>query len=82
MPVCFVIQPFDFGKFDKRYADVYQPAIKAAGLEPYRVDRDPGVDVAIEAIEEGCRAVLKSEIFTFWVRALRLNRRQLPRCCI
>lgn len=56
MPVCFVIQPFDFGKFDKRYADVYQPAIKAAGLEPYRVDRDPGVEVPIEAIEEGIRA--------------------------
>ena len=50
---CFVMQPFDNGKFDKRYADVFEPAITAAGLEPYRVDRDPGADVLIEQIEKG-----------------------------
>ena len=55
MPTCFVIQPFDSGKFDKRFEDVYKPAIEAAGLEAYRVDRDPGVDVPIGAIEEGIR---------------------------
>lgn len=60
MPVCFVIQPFDFGKFDKRHADVYQPAIKAAGLEAYRVDRDPRVEVPIEAIEAGIRTAILS----------------------
>lgn len=38
---CFVIQPFDKGKFDKRFDDVLAPAIAAAGLEAYRVDRDP-----------------------------------------
>lgn len=32
---CFVIQPFDGGKFDKRYDDVYKPAIMAAGLDAY-----------------------------------------------
>ena len=37
MPRCFVIQPFDSGgKFDKRYLDVFRPAILAAGLKPYR----------------------------------------------
>jgi hypothetical protein len=56
MPICFVIQPFDSGKFDKRFTDVYKPAIEAAGLEAYRVDRDPGVDVPIDAIEEGIRS--------------------------
>jgi len=56
MPICFVIQPFDAGKFDKRFDDVYKPAIEAAGLEPYRVDRDPAVEVAIDAIEAGIRA--------------------------
>jgi hypothetical protein len=56
MPICFVIQPFDAGKFDKRFDDVYKPAIEAAGLEPYRVDRDPAVEVAIDAIEEGIRS--------------------------
>ena len=55
MPTCFVIQPFDLGKFDKRYDDVYEPAISKAGLEAYRVDRDPNVDIPIDAIEEGIR---------------------------
>jgi len=55
MTTCFVIQPFDSGKFDKRYEDVYKPAIVDAGLEPYRVDKDPGVNVPIDAIEQGIR---------------------------
>ena len=55
MSICFVIQPFDSGTFDKRFDDVYKPAIEAAGLDAYRVDRDPGVDVPIDAIEEGIR---------------------------
>jgi nucleoside 2-deoxyribosyltransferase len=55
MKKCFVIQPFDDGKFDKRYRDVYAPAIKAAGLEPYRVDKDPTTTVPIDAIEKGIR---------------------------
>jgi hypothetical protein len=50
---CFVIQPFDRGKFDKRYEDVFSPAIKAADLRPYRVDTDPAVIVPIESIERG-----------------------------
>jgi hypothetical protein len=66
MPTCFVIQPFDAGKFDKRFDDIYVPAIEAAGLEAYRVDRDPGVEVPIEAIEEGIRnaAVCLADITT------------------
>ncbi len=55
MATCFVIQPFDSGKFDKRFQDIYKPAIEAAGLEAYRVDQDPGVLVPIEAIEKGIR---------------------------
>ena len=53
MATCFVIQPFDAGRFDKRFADVFAPAIEAAGLEPYRVDQDPKVEMPIEAIETG-----------------------------
>jgi hypothetical protein len=49
---CFVIQPFDEGKFDKRYTDVFEPAIKATGLEPYRVDKDLSARIPIETIEE------------------------------
>ncbi len=55
MPTCFMIQPFDAGKFDKRFSDIYKPAIEAAGLEAYRVDQDPAVLVPIEAIEKGIR---------------------------
>jgi len=55
MATCFVIQPFDSGKFDKRFRDIYKPAIEAAGLEAYRVDQDPGVLVPIESIENGIR---------------------------
>ncbi len=49
--ICFVIQPFDNGKFDKRYRDIFKPAIIEAGFFPYRVDEDPTVDVVITAVE-------------------------------
>ncbi|MCB9234838.1 MAG: hypothetical protein H6581_24505 [Bacteroidia bacterium] len=48
---CFVIQPFDKAKFDKRFGDIFEPAIKNAGIFPYRVDRDPSVRIPIEEIE-------------------------------
>ena len=54
MATCFVIQPFDDGKvYDKRYDDVFAPAITAAGLQPYRVDHDPSVAVPISEIHRG-----------------------------
>lgn len=59
MGKCFVMQPFDRGAFDKRYDDVLAPAIQDAGLEPYRVDRDPTVSIPINEIESGIR---RSEI--------------------
>lgn len=55
MKRCFVMQPFDGGTFDKRYEDVYAPAIQDADLEPYRVDRDPSVSILIDDIESGIR---------------------------
>lgn len=55
MGQCFIIQPFDRGKFDKRYEDVFAPAVRAAGIDPYRVDRDPTVTIPIEDIENGIR---------------------------
>lgn len=55
MPTCFIIQPFDGGAFDKRYKEVIEPAIREAGLEPYRVDQDPSTVVPIEDIERGIR---------------------------
>jgi hypothetical protein len=53
MARCFVIQPFDKGRFDKRFDDIYAPAISDANLEPYRVDRDHGVEIPIDNIETG-----------------------------
>lgn len=53
MALCFVMQPFDRDKFDRRFEDVFKPAIEGAALEPYRVDRDPGVSIPIDEIEKG-----------------------------
>ncbi|MCY0856021.1 hypothetical protein [Cupriavidus sp. D39] len=66
MPTCFVIQPFDSGKFDKRYESVFEPAIRAAGMEPYRVDKDSSATVLIQAIEENIKraAVCLADITT------------------
>jgi len=58
MRTCFIIQPFDRGPYDKRYDDVLVPAITSAGLEPYRVDRDPAASIPIEHIEAGIRAAV------------------------
>lgn len=55
MPTCFVMQPFDGGAFDRRYVEVYAPAIRQAGLDPYRVDQDPKVSIPIHDIESGIR---------------------------
>lgn len=59
MAVCFVIQPFDGGPFDKRYDDTLDPAIRAADLDPYRVDRDHGSVIPIDDIQKGIK---KSDI--------------------
>ncbi|HXU28746.1 MAG TPA: hypothetical protein VN698_16070 [Bacteroidia bacterium] len=59
MDTCFVIQPFDNDKFDQRFIDIFEPAIKKAGLAPYRVDKDLSVRVPIEQIE---KKILESAI--------------------
>ena len=66
MSTCFVIQPFDGGQYDKRFDDVLVPAIEAAGLKAYRVDRDPAASIPIDQIETGIRAasVCLAEITT------------------
>jgi hypothetical protein len=49
------MQPFDKDRFDKRYTDILEPAIRAAGLDPYRVDRDPSVSIPIDDISNGLK---------------------------
>ncbi len=55
MATCFVIMPFDGGIFEKRYEDIFEPAIRNAGLEPYRVDRDPAAEIPFNATALGIR---------------------------
>src|ERR1019366_2079478 len=55
MPTCFVVQPFDKGPYDRRYKDLLEPAIRDAGLTPYRVDEDPSVVIPIDDIENRIR---------------------------
>lgn len=52
MSKCFIIQPFDNDKFDRRYVDVFKPAIEKSGLIPYRVDKDLSVRIPIDEIEK------------------------------
>jgi hypothetical protein len=52
---CFVIQPFDKDKYDKRFTDIFEPAILDAGLEAYRVDKDPSTRIPIDDIHEGIK---------------------------
>jgi len=53
MKKCFVIQPFDNDRFDKRYTDIFEPAIRKSGFEPYRIDKDLSVRIPIDEIEQG-----------------------------
>lgn len=66
MDKCFVIQPFDKDKFDKRFEDIFKPAIIKADLEPYRIDQDLTVRIPIEEIEKGIKesAICFAEITT------------------
>lgn len=61
---CCVFQPFDKGPYDKRYDDTIAPAIAAAGLEAYRVDRDDGAVIPIDTLHEeiGAAAICLADI--------------------
>jgi nucleoside 2-deoxyribosyltransferase len=85
---CFVIQPFDHGPFDKLFEDVFVPAVEAAGLEPYRVDRDPSSTIPIQDIERGissaqiCLAEVSTDNPNVWFElgfAIALNK---PLCIV
>ena len=53
---CCVFQIFDDGgAYDQRYDQVILPAIKAADLEPYRVDRDTSAEIPIDTLHEEIR---------------------------
>ncbi len=81
--ICFIMQPFDKGKFDKRFDDVIKPSVAKANIEPYRVDRDASVSVPISEIESGikksivCLAEITTDNPNVWFElgyALALNK--------
>jgi len=55
MDKCFIIQPFDKDKFDRRFEDIFKPAIIKANLEPYRIDQDLSVRIPIDEIEKSIK---------------------------
>jgi hypothetical protein len=66
MEKCFVIQPFDNDKFDKRFVDIFEPAIINAEFDAYRIDKDLSVRIPIDDIEKGISesAICFAEITT------------------
>ncbi len=72
MEKCFVIQPFDNDKFDKRFEDIFKPAIEKAGFEAYRIDKDLSVRIPIDEIEKNisesqiCFAEITSDNPNVW----------------
>ncbi|MDO3523814.1 hypothetical protein [Ralstonia pseudosolanacearum] len=49
-----MIQPFT-DIYNKRFDDLYKPAIEAAGMMAYRVDQDSSATVLVEAIEKNIK---------------------------
>ena len=66
MEKCFVIQPLDNDKFDKRFVDIFEPGIIKAGFDAYRIDKDLSVRIPIDEIEKGISesAICFAEITT------------------
>lgn len=52
---CFIIQPYDNGKFDKRYYDIIKPTIEDLGIISYRVDNDISASIPIESMEQNIK---------------------------
>ena len=83
-PTCFVIQEFDDGgKFDKRYEETIEPALKQAEVLPLRADKILGLQPVIQKIEKAIReaSICVAEVSTanpnVWLElgyALAINR--------
>jgi hypothetical protein len=88
-PVCFVIQAFDGGKFDRRYIETIRPALVKAGVDPQRADEILGLNPIIEKIEKAiesaaiCVAEVSEDNPNVWLElgyALALNRPTVILC--
>jgi hypothetical protein len=85
---CFVMQPFDHARYDSLYEQVFDPAIRDAGLKPYRVDNDPGASIPIETIEEeiakslACFAEISEDNPNVWFELGFALAREKPLCLV
>ena len=85
---CFVIQRFDGGHYDGLYEEVFGPAIRAAGLEPYRVDQDPSASIPIEEIEKriseatACFAEISEDNPNVWFELGYAIAKEQPLCIV
>ncbi|HEY1806576.1 MAG TPA: hypothetical protein VGG45_19040 [Terracidiphilus sp.] len=85
---CFVIQPFDGGRYDRLYEQVFKPAIEDAKLKPYRVDNDPAASIPIETIEAeitrslACFAEISEDNPNVWFELGYAIARNKPLCMV
>jgi hypothetical protein len=85
---CFVIQVFDKGRYDRLYDEVFSPAIKAANLAPYRVDKDPAASIPIDTIAEqiiasvACFAELSEDNPNVWFELGFALAKDKPLCLV
>ena len=85
---CFVMQPFDGGRYDRLYEQIFSPAIREAGLVPYRVDSDPGASIPIETIEQqitssvACFGEMSEDNPNVWFELGYARAREKPLCLV
>jgi len=85
---CFVMQRFDGARYDRLFDEIFDPAIRAANLEPYRVDRDPSASVPIDTIEKEisnssvCFAELSENNPNVWFELGYAIAKQKPLCLV
>jgi hypothetical protein len=82
------MQPFDRGRYDSLYEQVFDPAIRNAELKPYRVDNDPAASIPIETIEEeitkslACFAEISEDNPNVWFELGYALARERPLCLV
>lgn len=88
-PTAFVIQSFDGGKFDRRYAETVRPGIVKGGADPQRADDILGIQPVVQKIEDAirradiCVAEVSDNNPNVWLElgyALALNRPTVILC--
>ncbi len=85
---CFVVQRFDGGRYDSLYDQIFEPAIRAAGFEPYRVDRDPTASIPIETIEreiseaDACFVEISEDAPNVWFELGFAIAKEKPLCLV